>query len=71
MPATLALRHVAFEDLGALAPLLAERGHTVSYVDVPTADLDAVDVLSPDLVVVLGGPSAFTSTTGIHSSTAS
>ena len=56
MPATLALRHVAFEDLGALAPLLAERGHTVSFVDVPTADLDAVDVLSPDLVVVLGGP---------------
>ena len=56
MPATLALRHVAFEDLGLLAPLLAQRGHSVSYVDVPTADLDAVDVLAPDLLVVLGGP---------------
>jgi GMP synthase (glutamine-hydrolysing) len=56
VPSTLALRHVAFEDLGLLAPLLAERGHGVAYVDVPTADLDAVDVLSPDLVVVLGGP---------------
>ena len=56
MPATLALRHVAFEDLGLLAPLLAERGHSVSYVDVPTAELDAVDVVSPDLLVVLGGP---------------
>lgn len=56
MPSTLALRHVAFEDLGLLAPLLAERGHSVSYIDVPTADLDAVEVLSPDLLVVLGGP---------------
>jgi GMP synthase (glutamine-hydrolysing) len=56
VPAILALRHVAFEDLGLLAPLLAERGHGVSYVDVPTEDLDGVDVLSPDLLVVLGGP---------------
>jgi GMP synthase (glutamine-hydrolysing) len=56
MPSTLALRHVAFEDLGLLAPLLAERGHRVTYLDVPTADLDAVDVVSPDLLVVLGGP---------------
>jgi GMP synthase (glutamine-hydrolysing) len=56
VPSTLALRHVAFEDLGLLAPLLAERGHTVRYVDVPIADLDTVDALSPDLLVVLGGP---------------
>ncbi len=56
MPTTLALRHVAFEDLGLLAPLLAERGHSVSYVDVPTAELDALDVVTPELLVVLGGP---------------
>lgn len=56
MATTLALRHVPFEDLGLLAPLLAERGHTVRYVEVPTADLDAVDTLSPDLLVILGGP---------------
>jgi GMP synthase (glutamine-hydrolysing) len=56
VPSTLALRHVAFEDLGLLAPLLAELGHSIAYVDVPTADLDGVDVVSPDLVVVLGGP---------------
>lgn len=56
MPSTLALRHVAFEDLGLLAPLLAERGHAIRYVDVATADLDEVDVLAPDLLVVLGGP---------------
>jgi GMP synthase (glutamine-hydrolysing) len=56
VPTTLALRHVPFEDLGLLAPVLAERGHAVRYVDVPVADLDAVDALAPDLLVVLGGP---------------
>ena len=56
MPTTLALRHVAFEDLGLLGPLLEERGHAVRYVDVPTGDLDTVDVLAPELLVVLGGP---------------
>lgn len=56
MPTTLALRHVPFEDLGLLAPLLAQRGHAVQYVDVPTADLAGVDTLEADLLVVLGGP---------------
>lgn len=56
MPHTVALRHVAFEDLGLLEPLLAERGHTVHYVDVPIADLGALDALGPELLVVLGGP---------------
>jgi len=56
MPLTVALRHVAFEDLGLLEPLLAERGHTVSYVDAPVADFDALDPLAPALLVVLGGP---------------
>jgi GMP synthase (glutamine-hydrolysing) len=53
---TLALRHVAFEDLGSLAPLLLGRGHAIDYVDVPTADLSSIDALAPDLLVVLGGP---------------
>jgi GMP synthase (glutamine-hydrolysing) len=56
MPTTLALRHVPFEDLGALAPLLAQREHIVRYVDMPTADLADVDTLAADLLVVLGGP---------------
>lgn len=56
MPTTLALRHVPFEDLGLLAPLLAQRGHTVRYVEMPLAELGPVDALSPDLLVVLGGP---------------
>jgi GMP synthase (glutamine-hydrolysing) len=52
----LALRHLAFEDLGLLGPLLEERGHTTRYLE---AGIDAIDddvLLEPDLVVVLGGP---------------
>ena len=56
MPETLAIRHVPFEDLGLLAPLLAEREHRVHYVEAPTTDLRAIDALAPDLLVVLGGP---------------
>jgi len=56
MPQTLALRHVAFEDLGLLGPLLERRGHAIRYVDVPVAALDDVDPLAPDLLVILGGP---------------
>jgi GMP synthase (glutamine-hydrolysing) len=56
MPRTLALRHVAFEDLGLLEPLLRRRGHTVEYLDVPVAAMSDVDPLAPDLLVVLGGP---------------
>jgi GMP synthase (glutamine-hydrolysing) len=52
----LAIRHVAFEDLGLLAPLLAERGFAPRYLEAPTDDLDAEDPLAPDLLVVLGGP---------------
>lgn len=52
----LALRHVHFEDLGTLAPYFTERGYTIAYVDAPLADLRSIDVLAPDLVVVLGGP---------------
>jgi GMP synthase (glutamine-hydrolysing) len=52
----LAIRHVAFEDLGLLAPLCAERGLLVRYVEAPTDDLAAEDPLAPELLVVLGGP---------------
>lgn len=53
---TIALRHVPFEDLGLLEPLLQERGHSVRYLDVPVTDIAALDPLEPDLLVVLGGP---------------
>jgi len=57
MASVAALRHVAFEDLGLLGPLLAQRGHTVRYVD---AGVDDPCGLDPDLLVVLGGPVAAT-----------
>ena len=50
------LRHVAFEDLGLLRPVLEARGARLEVIDVPTADIDALDPLEPDLLVVLGGP---------------
>ena len=56
MPKTLALRHVPFEDLGLLAPILERRGHTIRYIEVPIANLDGIDLLIPELVVILGGP---------------
>jgi GMP synthase (glutamine-hydrolysing) len=51
-----AITHVPFEDLGSLAGVLAERGFAVQTVDACTADLAAFDPLTPDLLVVLGGP---------------
>ena len=53
---TVALRHVAFEDLGLLAPILERRGHAIRYVEVPITPLDDFDPLAAELLVVLGGP---------------
>jgi GMP synthase (glutamine-hydrolysing) len=52
----LAVRHVAFEDLGLLGPLVGARGYDIRYHD---AGIDAFDVdtlVAPDLVIILGGP---------------
>jgi GMP synthase (glutamine-hydrolysing) len=56
MRTCIAVRHVAFEDLGLLAPLVAARGFAVRYVDAPLERLDAASLTAADLVVVLGGP---------------
>lgn len=50
-----ALRHVAFEDLGVFEPVLRERYHTVRYVDVGVDPIDR-PVVDADLLVILGGP---------------
>jgi len=52
----LAIRHVAFEDLGLLGPVLDERGYRARYLEAGVDDLVAVDALADDLLVVLGGP---------------
>jgi len=56
MKTALVIRHVAFEDLGTLEPVLLARGYHISYLEMGLADLSGHDPLSPDLVVVLGGP---------------
>ncbi len=51
-----AIRHVHFEDLGVLAPLLEARGYHTSYLDVGLDPIDPDEVGRADLVIVLGGP---------------
>jgi GMP synthase (glutamine-hydrolysing) len=52
----LAVRHVAFEDLGLLGPLVAARGYGVRYHDAGVQPIDSDTFLAPDLLIVLGGP---------------
>jgi GMP synthase (glutamine-hydrolysing) len=51
-----ALRHVPFESLGLLEPLLVERGFEVRSLDVPVANLPEDSLGDAELLVVLGGP---------------
>lgn len=48
------IRHVHFEDLGLLEPVLAARGFDIRYHEAWSTDLNAA--AAADLVVVLGGP---------------
>ncbi|HSN21910.1 MAG TPA: glutamine amidotransferase [Usitatibacter sp.] len=52
-----AIRHVAFEDLGSLEPALRAHGYSIRYAE---AGLDSPDEIGADadLLVVLGGPIA-------------
>jgi GMP synthase (glutamine-hydrolysing) len=52
----LVVRHVAFEDLGVLGPLLRERGYRVRYLEAGVDSVDDADFVAADLLVVLGGP---------------
>ncbi|MFZ6655709.1 glutamine amidotransferase [Undibacterium sp. TJN19] len=56
MKTALAITHVAYEDLGSLAPALTKAGFDIRLMDACTSDLHAVDALAPDLLVMLGGP---------------
>src|SRR5271167_1644504 len=48
----LAVRHVAFEDLGLLDALLAARGYDVRWLEAGVDPLDYAALVAPDLVVV-------------------
>jgi GMP synthase (glutamine-hydrolysing) len=56
MKTCVAIRHVAFEDMGSLELALGEAGYAISYREAGWDELDAVDPLAPDLLVILGGP---------------
>ncbi|MBE0595650.1 MAG: glutamine amidotransferase [Desulfuromonadales bacterium] len=51
-----AIRHVAFEDLGSFAPVLARRGVDLRYMEAGVDELARLDACAPDLLIVLGGP---------------
>lgn len=51
-----AIRHLAFEDMDALEPLLARHGFSIEYIDSPTHQGSLEPALNADLLVVLGGP---------------
>lgn len=50
------IRHIHFEDLGLLAPILAEHGYQYRYWDVGLDDLTELESIKPDLLIILGGP---------------
>src|SRR3984957_5957321 len=52
----LAIRPVAFEDLGLLGPLVSSRGYGVRYHDAGVQPIDLETLLAPELLIVLGGP---------------
>jgi GMP synthase (glutamine-hydrolysing) len=54
----LAVRHVAFEDLGLLGPLVSARGYEIRYHDAGIERFEPGTLVAPDLVIVLGGPIA-------------
>lgn len=56
MKTALIIRHVAFEDLGTLEPVLREEGFMLEFREAGLHDLAAIDPLGPDLLIVLGGP---------------
>lgn len=51
-----AIRHLAFEDLGAFEPILEAMGFHIHYLDAGVDDLSVAGEAETDLLVVLGGP---------------
>ena len=56
MKRAVALRHLAFEDLGLLADLLTARQYDVSYREAGVEGLADLRLERDDLLIVLGGP---------------
>ena len=56
MKTLVAIRHVAFEDLGILEPLFVRNGYKIYYYDVGVHELWTIDNKEVDLLVILGAP---------------
>ncbi|AXE29115.1 glutamine amidotransferase [Chromobacterium phragmitis] len=56
MKTAIAVRHVAFEDLGSLHRQLEMRGYRIEYREAGVDRLDSPALEQVDLLVVLGGP---------------
>ncbi len=54
--AAVAIRHVAFEDVGVWRDVLADEGYKLAYVEAGVDDLAAEALMAVDLLIVLGGP---------------
>lgn len=52
----IAIRHLAFEDLGLLEPLLLRHGYRVSYREAGVDNLADIAGERPDLLIILGAP---------------
>jgi GMP synthase (glutamine-hydrolysing) len=56
MKTILAIRHLAFEDLGLIEPMLRESGWQIQYCDAGVDNIRNIDLTQVDLLAVLGGP---------------
>jgi len=56
LPTAVAIRHVAFEDLGAFQAPIERAGYRVHYYDVGVDELWTLEPVKTELVVILGGP---------------
>lgn len=52
----IAIRHLPFEDLGYWPAILESEGFDVRYLEAPLSTAGSIARLTPDLLIVLGGP---------------
>lgn len=56
MKTALAIRHIAFEDLGHFAPILQEHGYALHTLNAGVASLNTDTMHNADLLILLGAP---------------
>lgn len=56
MPTALVIQHEAYESLAGFREPLSERGYAIETINVHHQDYDRLNLLEPDLLVIMGGP---------------